>query len=358
MPLLTDSQKWLAVLGIAGFGLLLYLLAPVLTPFMVGALLAYVADPLADRLEALKLSRTLSTVIVFIGLFGMLVLLLALGIPLLGHQLEILIGKLPSYIDWLQHTALPWLQEKLRMTGQTLDLDTLKKLIAEHWQTAGGVAAGMAAAITRSGFTLLGWLVNLALIPVVTFYLLRDWDVLTARIREMLPRAVEPVVARLAGECDEVLGAFLRGQLMVMLALGAVYSTGLWLIGLDVALIIGMAAGLLSFVPYLGFAIGLLAAGIAAIVQYQDVMHVLMVLAVFGVGQILEGMVLTPWLVGDRIGLHPVAVIFAVMAGGQLFGFFGILLALPVAAVVMVLLRHAHERYLRSRIYAAKESEE
>lgn len=180
---------------------------------------------------------------------------------------------------------------------------------------------------------------------------------LTARIREMLPRAMEPTVVRLAGECDEVLGAFLRGQLMVMLALGAVYSTGLWLIGLDVALIIGMAAGLLSFVPYLGFAIGLLAASIAAIVQYQDIMHFLMVLAVFGVGQMLEGMVLTPWLVGDRIGLHPVAVIFAVMAGGQLFGFFGILLALPVAAVVMVLLRHAHGRYLQSRLYAAKENE-
>lgn len=148
MPLLTDSQKWLALFAVAGLGLLLYLLAPVLTPFMVGALLAYVADPLADRLEALKLSRTLSTVIVFIGLFGALVLLVVLGVPLLGRQLEILIGKLPSYIDWLQHTALPWLQEKLQMTGQTLDLETLKQLIAEHWQTAGGVAAGAAAAIT------------------------------------------------------------------------------------------------------------------------------------------------------------------------------------------------------------------
>lgn len=353
MPALTDSQKWLTLLGVAAAGALLYLLAPVLTPFLVAALLAYVTDPLADRLEALGLSRTMAVVIVFTGLLALLLLLLLIGLPLLAHQIEILISKLPGYVDWLQYTALPWLQTKLQLDERSLDLDTLKQAIAEHWQTAGGVVAGAMASVTRSGLTLLGWLVNLMLIPVVTFYLLRDWDVLVARIQELLPRTAELVVTRLARQCDEMLGAFLRGQIMVMLALGAIYSIGLWLVGLDVALLIGMAAGLLSFVPYLGFAIGLLAASIAALVQYQDLFHLLLVLAVFGVGQMLEGMVLTPWLVGDRIGLHPVMVIFAVMAGGQLFGFFGILLALPFAAVAMVLLRHAHERYMHSRIYDA-----
>ncbi len=357
MPVLTDSQKWLALLGVAAVGVLLYLLAPVLTPFLVAALLAYVTDPLADRLEKLGLSRTMAVVIVFTGLLALLLLLLLIGVPLLAHQFEILISKLPGYVDWLQYTALPWLQTKLQLDERSLDLDTLKQAIAEHWQTAGGVVAGAMASVTRSGLTLLGWLVNLMLIPVVTFYLLRDWDVLVARIQELLPRTEEPVVTRLARQCDEMLGAFLRGQILVMLALGTIYSIGLWLVGLDVALLIGMAAGLLSFVPYLGFAVGLLAASIAALVQYQDLFHLALVLAVFGVGQMLEGMVLTPWLVGDRIGLHPVMVIFAVMAGGQLFGFFGILLALPVAAVVMVLLRHAHERYMHSRVYDAGNGE-
>lgn len=352
---MTDSQKWLVLSGIAGTGMLLYLLAPVLTPFLIAALLAYVADPFVDRLEARKLSRTTGVIIVFIGMFMLLMLLLLVGIPVLEQQISVLISKLPGYIDWIQHTVIPWAQAKLQLDEHALDMDNLRNAIAEHWQSAGGIAAGIIGSVTRSGLAVLGWLINLALIPVVTFYLLRDWDKLMARIQEFMPRLAEPVVTRLARQCDEMLGAFLRGQMLVMLSLGGIYSMGLWLVGLDLALLIGMVAGLLSFVPYMGFIVGLAAASIAAAVQYQDVWYPLMVLAVFAVGQLLEGMVLTPLLVGDRIGLHPVMVIFAVMAGGQLFGFFGILLALPVAAVVMVLLRYAHERYLNSQLYAPKD---
>lgn len=352
---MTDSQKWLVLSGLLATGGLLYLLAPVLTPFLIAALLAYVADPLVDRLEARKVSRTLGTVIVFVWMFMVLLALLLIGIPLLEQQITTLAEKLPGYIDWIQYTAAPWVQNKLQLDVSALDMASFKQALTEHWQSAGGVMVNIVASVTKSGMAILGWLMNLILIPVVAFYLLRDWDVLVARIRALLPRAAEPIVTRLARNCDEVLGAFLRGQLLAMIALGAIYSLGLWLVGLDLALLIGMMAGLLSFVPYLGFSIGLLAASIAAIVQFQDIYHLLLVFAVFGAGQVLEGMVLIPLLVGDRIGLHPVVVIFAIMAGGQLFGFFGMLLALPVAAVLMVLLHYAHERYLNSRLYAFKD---
>jgi predicted PurR-regulated permease PerM len=185
----------------------------------------------------------------------------------------------------------------------------------------------------------------------VTFYLLRDWDQLVANVRELLPRAIEPRVSAIAAEIDAVLAQFLRGQLTVMAALALIYTVGLWLAGLELAFSIGVIAGLVSFVPYLGVIVGVLLAGVAALLQYQDALHLLAVIAVFGVGQLLEGMVLSPLLVGDRIGLHPVAVIFAVMAGGQLFGFFGVLLALPVAAAIVVLLRHSHGEYVRSELY-------
>ncbi|MDH5258805.1 MAG: AI-2E family transporter, partial [Gammaproteobacteria bacterium] len=220
-----------------------------------------------------------------------------------------------------------------------------------HWTKAGGVAAGLVGTVSKSGMAILGWVINIALIPVLTFYILRDWDILKDRIRELLPLNSQEKVVTIVRDSDSVLSAFLRGQLMVMFALGTIYSIGLWMIGLDFSLLIGMLAGIVSFVPYLGFIVGILIAGIVAMVQFHDVYQLLPVLMVFGVGQLVESFLLTPLLVGDKIGLHPVAVIFAVMAGGQLFGFFGILLALPVAAVVMVLLRHAHERYLRSQLY-------
>ncbi|MGH8595571.1 MAG: AI-2E family transporter, partial [Gammaproteobacteria bacterium] len=200
---------------------------------------------------------------------------------------------------------------------------------------------------------LLGWLTFLLLVPVVTFYLLRDWDILVRNIDDLLPRRIEPRVRKIVQEIDAVLAEFLRGQLSVMLALAILYITGLWLVGLDLAFAIGLVAGLVSFVPYLGVIVGVLLAGIAALLQFGELWHLLGVVAVFGVGQLLEGMVLSPLLVGERIGLHPVAVIFAVMAGGQLFGFFGVLVALPVAAAIVVLLRHSRDEYKRSGLYDA-----
>ena len=353
---MSDTQKGLLLIGFVATGVLLYLLAPVLTPFLIGAGLAYLGDPLADWLEARRLSRTMAVVIVFSAMVLAVVVAVAVLLPLLQHQLAVFAAKLPDYLDWFQRTALPWLQARLGMAEVGLDMGSIKQTLIGHWQQLGGVGAQLMTAITRSWLAMLGWLANLVLIPLVTFYLLRDWDTSLRRIGELLPRRIAPIAVRLAKDCDIVLGHFLRGQLTVMLALAVVYSLGLWWVGIELALLIGLFAGMVSFVPYLGFILGVLAAGVAALVQFHDALHVLQVFLVFGVGQVLESFVLTPLLLGDRIGLHPLGVIFAIMVGGQLFGFVGVLLALPTAAVIGVLLRYAHERYINSQLYAGRDS--
>lgn len=349
--MITDAQKWLVFGGIVFSGWLLYLLSPVLTPFLVAALLAYLADPLVDRLESYKLSRTLAVVIVFACMLVFGLLLLFILVPLIENQLGAFVRNFPDFITWLQDTVIPKLAGTFGFDASLINLESLKKTVIANWQDIGDVAGQMLLKITQSGQVLFAWLAYLLLIPVVTFYLLRDWDDLVERIRLLVPRRHVEVVSTLARDCDNVLSEFLRGQLLVMLANGIVYSIGLWIVGLEFALLIGMLAGLVSFVPYLGFIVGITAACVAALMQYNELLPLIYVLLVFGIGQALEGMVLSPLLVGDRIGLHPVAVIFAVMAGGQLFGFMGVLLALPVAAVIMVLLRHLYKQYLDSQFY-------
>ena len=330
---------------------LIWLLSPVLMPFAVAAMLAYLGDPLADRLERLGLGRAWAATIVFMVLMIVLVGVLLLLIPLIARQVENVIENLPRYGEWAQNTAWPWLQARLHLDPRMFDSDRLLAAIKAHLGSIGGVASTVLGKVSRSGLGIVMWMTNLVLIPVVAFYLLRDWDRLVAKIDGMLPRSIQPTIAHLARESDKVLGAFVRGQLLVMLALGVFYGAGLTLVGLSVGPLIGMVAGLLSFVPYLGFIVGFVAAIIAALVQYGDWTHVLLVCGVFVVGQLLEGYVLVPRLVGEKIGLHPVAVIFAVLAGGSLFGFLGVLLALPAASVIMVLLRYLLERYRMSELY-------
>ena len=249
-------------------------------------------------------------------------------------------------------TALPWVEQRtgLELT-EWLDFGHITQLVRDNWDRAGGIAATVLGYLSRSGFAVIGVVANVALLPVITFFFLRDWDLLVERVASLIPRDHLDIVSRLARESSDVLSAFLRGQFLVMLVLGVMYGLGLWAVGLDLGILIGLIAGLLTFVPYLGPASGILLGVVAALVQYGDWQHVAGVLVVFGIGQVIESYVLTPKLVGDRIGLHPVAVIFAVLAGGQLFGFLGMLLALPVAAVVNVLLRYAQERYRHSRLY-------
>lgn len=353
---MTNLQKTLALLAAALGLLLIWLLQPILTPFLAGAALAYLGDPLVDRLEAWKVNRSLGVLIVFLVFFAAFASMLLVVVPLLVNELASLVRQLPALIKWLHESIGPFLHDAVGMNPfdiETLDISTaeIAQRIRDNWQEAGGVLGSILAYITRSGLAFIAALGTLALTPVVAFYIMRDWDHIMDLIRVMVPRDHESTFVTLAVECDEVLSAFLRGQLMIMLLLGIIYSTGLYIVGLELAILIGMMAGLLSIVPYLGFIIGIAAAILAAIFQFQEILPVVFVVLVFVVGQLLEGSVLTPWLVGNKIGMHPVAVIFAVLAGGQLFGFVGILLALPVAAVIMVFLRHLHGKYIASDYY-------
>ncbi|AOV17532.1 AI-2E family transporter [Acidihalobacter aeolianus] len=352
------NVAWLILTSALLTGWLIYLLAPVLTPFLAAALFAYLGDPLADRLEAWRLPRTLAVVVVFLGMGLALLLALLLLVPILENQISTLLHALPGYVAWIDAHALPWVQQRLGVDLHALNLQALPDLVAAHWRQAGGVAAHLFDTVSRSGLAVLGWLANLLLIPIVGFYLLRDWDRLVAYVHELLPLRYRDTVVLLTREADDRLGAFLRGQFSVMLALGTVYAVGLWLAGLKVGILIGILAGLVSFVPYLGFTLGIVAAAIAMFFQTHALISLWPIAVVFAVGQVLESAVFTPLLVGDRIGLHPVAVIFAVLAGGQLFGFVGILLALPCAAVLAVLLRHAHREYRGSRFFRRPRTDE
>ncbi|HMB56856.1 MAG TPA: AI-2E family transporter [Arenimonas sp.] len=345
--------QWLLIT--AAVGVLLWLLAPILTPFVLSALLAWLGDPLVVRLERAGRTRTVAVLLVFVLMVLVITLALVILVPLLEDQVGQFIVWLPRLADWITVTAIPWVEHRGGFKLATyIDPTQLIALLKGHWQQAGGIAATVIGGLSKSGLAIIEFFANIALIPVVTFYFLRDWRSMLTQIRELLPRPLEPVVVRLAAESDEVLGGFLRGQLSVMLSLGTIYATGLWLVGLDLGLLIGFVAGLVSFVPYLGAIVGVSAAVIATLVQHGDVTHLALVLMVFAIGQTMEGFVLVPWMVGDKIGLHPVAVIFAIMTGGQLFGFLGVLLALPVAAVAMVGLRYAHDRYTHSHLYGGE----
>lgn len=336
---------------------LVALLGPILTPFVFAALLGWLGDPLVDRLERSGRSRPVAVTLVFVLMLMLLVLVVLILVPMIERQVVTLIEALPQYREWFMQTALPWVEQRTGMEiTNWLDPQRLFELVRAHWAQAGGVASTLFGYLSSSGFAFLAWIVNLVLLPILTFYFLRDWDLLVERVAAMVPRNHIATVSRLAKESDDVLGGFLRGQFIVMLALGAIYALGLTAVGLNLGLLIGIVAGLISFVPYLGAATGIVLAVLAALVQAQgfDLTLLLLVGAVFTVGQLIESYILTPRIVGDRIGLHPVAVIFAVMAGGQLFGFVGMLLALPVAAVGNVLLRFAHERYTQSRLYAGE----
>jgi predicted PurR-regulated permease PerM len=350
-------KKTLLFVGLILILALVYLLKPILAPFLIGLLIAYLGDPLVDKMEELKLPRSLAVgVVIFVSMLVITGAVLVF-IPKLIREIVEIISDIPTFIEWLQINVGPVFLDKLGIDPFHIDLKQLRDSLLANWRSTGGAIGVVLADITKSGVTLAVWIANVALVPIVSFYLLRDWDILIANVRDLLPRSWIGTADRLARECDEVLGAFLRGQLIIMTLLGSIYAFGLWVVGLEIALTIGMLAGFASLVPYLGFIVGLSAATIAAFFQFQDLMPLVYVLIVFLIGQMVEGMILTPWLMGDRIGLHPVAILFAILAGGQLFGFVGVLLALPLAAVIMVFLRHIHELYKESDLYDSIEED-
>ncbi|MEM7691554.1 MAG: AI-2E family transporter [Pseudomonadota bacterium] len=351
-------NRWpLIVAVLLAAATLFFLLQPILLPFVLGALIGYLGDPIVDRLEARGASRTSGVVIVFVVYSGLSLLGLLVAVPLLLQQLDNLVGRIPLIYAWLRDSALPWLEAKTLVSGVRLPQIDWSEEIVENWQSLGKLTAQTVSRITGSGLGFVLSLANVALVPVVAFYLMRDWDDIAERVLHLLPKDWQPTTAQLSREADEVVGAFLRGQFIVMCALGVLYASGLWLAGIQLALILGLIAGLASIVPYLGFIVGISASLVAAWLQYQDFVPLVYVGLVFGVGQLVESLLLTPILVGDRIGLHPVAVIFALMAGGQLAGFVGVVVALPVAAVIMVFARHALDRYVQSDLYGASSSD-
>jgi predicted PurR-regulated permease PerM len=351
---MTVAQKIWILFGIAFGIVLIYLLRPILTPFIVSAILAYLGDPLVDRLQRFKLSRSVAVLVVFKITILLLLLLLLLVLPMVIRELAALFAHVPDVLIWFQQQALPWLNVHLGLDVSALAPGKIAGLLSENFVSAGQLVGNALLSVSRSSGAVFAFFLNLILIPVVTFYLLRDWDNLVARIAALLPRDNLQTVTRLARDCDAMLGAFLRGQLAVMFGLAIIYTIGLWLAGLDNAIAIGVIAGLLSFVPYLGVITGITLALLSAVLQSRGWWLPLEVLIVFSVGQLMESFVLTPRLVGKRIGLHSVLVIFAILVGGQLFGFAGVLLALPVAAAGTVLVRHAYGRYLDSQLYRGK----
>lgn len=346
-------NRWPLVLALViALVSLIWVLHPILTPFALGALIAYLGDPLVDRLEARGYSRTAGVSAVFLIFTLCLILVLAVGLPLLLEQADQALRRIPDVYRWLSTSALPWIQGQLSLSPVQLPPIDWEAELAAHWKSLGKVTADTVARITRSGLGLAVIVFNLALVPLVAFYLMRDWDRMVEGLLDLVPRAWQEVVSLMVAEADDVLGAFIRGQLLVMLAQAVIYSCLLWLVGLNYAVILGTVAGIAAIIPYAGSVIGIGASLAVAWFQFGgELTPLLWVAAVFGVGQILESWVLTPVLIGDRIGLHPVAVIFALMAGGQVAGFTGVLLALPVAAVIVVFCRHAITYYRHSMTY-------
>lgn len=336
-------MNWLIAIAVVGW--LLYLLAPVLTPFVAAALLAYIGDPLADRLQRLKLPRTLAVVAVFVCTFLLLGLLVLLIGPLIRTQIGALLNALPEIVRQVEQVWLPNVAEMLDLeVGDNVGIGAF---VARYGDMAGSWGTKVLVGLTQSGSAVFAAVLSLFLVPILTFYLLRDWDYILAHIAALIPSGQRDTIIGLARETDEMLGAFLRGQILVMLALSLIYSVGLGIVGLEFAIAIGVVSGLVSFVPYLGFVFGIALASMTVVLEPDPLWKLVGVVATFSIAQLLEGSLLTPKLVGDRIGLHPVLIIFAVAAGGQLFGFFGILLALPAAAVLSVLVRFAYHRYLK-----------
>tara|TARA_R110002051_G_scaffold104963_1_gene177807 strand:+ start:22698 stop:23756 length:1059 start_codon:yes stop_codon:yes gene_type:complete len=344
LPVKEQATYW--GVTIAAFLVVLWFLGDVILPFVLGGAIAYLLDPIADRLEKLHLSRIVSVSIITLVAALIFVLLVLLVIPTLIQQTAALIDSAPALFDQLQ-TALTERFPQLLDADSTIRQQLIS--IGDSIQSKGGELVN---GLVSSALGLINVVILLVVVPVVAFYLLLDWDNMTAKIDDMLPRDHAPVVRRLATQIDNTLASFLRGQGTVCLILGSYYAVALMLAGLNFGLVVGFIAGLISFIPYVGALVGgALAIGLALFQFWGDPLMIGLVAGIFAVGQFLEGNILTPKLVGNSIGLHPVWLIFALSVFGSLFGFVGMLVAVPVAAVIGVLTRYGIEKYKDSLLY-------
>ncbi len=328
----------------------LHWLGPVLTPFLIGAILAYLGTPAVDRAEAHGVPRAIATLVVILLIGVLLAALFLVLVPLIQSEIATAMARLPDLFSQFTDRLAPWLSQRLGITVP-LDFDSIRAFISENAQEAKNLSMSLLSGVKTGGLIVVSVLLNLALIPVVMFYLLRDWNMIVARIDDLLPRRWQAKVRTVSQQVDGVLAEFLHGQLLVMVALAVYYSIGLTIAGLERGLAIGILTGVLVFIPYVGFGLGFMLGLIAALLEWHGWAGFVAVLAVYGIGQLLESYLLVPFLVGDRIGLHPLAVIFALLAFGQLFGFVGVLMALPVSAMLLVGLRHLRAAYAESPVY-------
>jgi predicted PurR-regulated permease PerM len=349
---LNSSQRrsliWFAAAAVSV--LLLWLLGPVLTPFIVAAVLAYALHPAVEALAARRVPRLLAVVLVEVVAIVALLALVLLIIPVIAKELPLLKEQIPLLAERANKTLVPWLAQfgiHVSLDSASIKAFLLKTIDAnlEEWM------ATVLSSARIGGSMLLALVGNAFLMPVVLFYLLIDWPNLVERAQAMIPPRLRESALGFFDECDSVLGQYLRGQLLVMGVLAVYFSVALAIAGFDLALPVGVFTGLAFFIPYLGFGLGLALALLAGALQFGGWYGVVSVLVIYGVGQVTESLVLTPRLVGERIGLNPLAVIFALLAFGHLFGFVGVLIALPVSAVLLVALRRAQGAYLSSRLY-------
>ena len=339
---------WAAVL--AAVLVLVYELSGVMLPFAVGMAAAYFLDPMADQLERRKLSRTSATLVITLIFFAVIAGLALLVIPVIDAQVVEFAEHVPVYEQAVERSLGP-LVRKLMAHLSRGDIDHLRAAVGEHAGTIASYALDVVGGVLRHGLALIDLLSLLFVTPIVTFYMLRDWDRLVAQVDSWLPRAHVRAIRTACGEIDQTLAAYVRGQALVCVILAGYYGLALTIAGVDLGLVIGAAAGLLSFVPYLGVLSGLVAAMGMAYAGTGDWHLPATAAAIFAAGHLMESNFLTPRLVGDRIGLHPLWVLFALLAGGELVGMLGIVLAVPVAAIIGVVVRHALARYLTSPLY-------
>jgi predicted PurR-regulated permease PerM len=347
-PAQRQTATWIALSCVAT--LIVWLLAPVLAPFLVAAVLAYVLHPLVERLAKRGLPRVLAVTLVEACALVAVTAVLLLIVPILSKQLPLLREQIPVLAQRLNVELTPWLA-RLGI-HVALDTDSIKGFVLKNLDANVEDWLSRVLSSARIGGSILLTIVgNVFLVPMVLFYLLMDWNTLLHRVAVLIPARARPRTDGFFGECDAMLGQYLRGQLLVMLVLAAYYSIGLSLFGFDLAVPVGVFTGLAVFIPYVGFGLGLILALLSGVLQFQGWHGVIGVAVVFGIGQLLEGFVLTPRLVGERIGMSPLTVIFALLAFGHLFGFVGVLIALPVSAVLVVAVQRVREAYLGSRLF-------
>ena len=330
----------------AVFLLVLWALGQVILPFIVGGAIAYFLDPVADRLERLGLSRVLATVVIFVMLFAVVILSLLVIVPTLVQQTNDLIQYVPELFNQLRSSLTA------RFPDVIDEGSPVRQSLASIGETIQSRGGELLQQVLSSAAGVVNVLVFLVVAPVVAFYLLLDWDRMTARIDDLLPRDHAPTIRRLAADIDRTLASFVRGQGTVCLILGTFYAVALMVVGLQFGLVVGLIAGLLTFIPYVGALVGgALSVGLALFQFWGDWWLIVLVAVIFQVGQMVEGNILTPKLVGSSVGLHPVWLIFALSAFGTLFGFVGMLVAVPVAAAIGVLVRFGIDRYKQGLLY-------